>query len=93
MSRPWEPVPFHKANVHALRAMAQGAASQEQQIRVLEFIVKELCETDGLSFRPDEFGGAHDTAFAEGKRSVGLQLRKFIMMPLDNHGEPKVSND
>ena len=93
MSRPFHPVPFDKASVHALRSMSHGTASADQQIRALEFIVKELCETDGLSFRPSELGGSNDTAFAEGKRFVGLQLRKFIMMPLDERGEPKVANE
>jgi hypothetical protein len=90
---PWVPTAFDKASVHALRAMSHGTASADQQKRALEFIVKELCETDGLSFRPDELGGARGTAFAEGKRHVGLQLRKFILMPLDERGEPKVTNE
>ncbi len=87
--RPWHPVAFKTADMIGLKAMARGDASGDQQKRVLEFIVKELCETDGLSFRPVEMGGAQDTAFAEGKRHVGLQIRKLVLMPLDKHIEPK----
>ncbi len=90
---PWLPVAFDKASVHALRAMSHGTASEDQQKRALEFIVRELCETDGLSFRPDDMSGAHATAFAEGKRYVGLQVRKFILMPLDERGDPRVTNE
>lgn len=86
---PWQPVQFTEADVHALKSMAQGAANAAQQVRVLEFIVKDLCETDGLSFRPDDMGGALASSFAEGKRHVGLQLRKIILMPLNERGELK----
>lgn len=93
MAAPWQPLPFEKVAVHALRAMSHGTATADQQKIALEFIVVKLCETDGLSFRPDDLGGAPATQFAEGKRFVGLQLRKFILMPLNDRGEPKVTNE
>jgi hypothetical protein len=105
---PWAPLPFEKTAVHALKAMSHGTATDAQQKMALEFIVVKLCETDGLSFRPDDMGGSRAADFAEGKRFVGLQLRKFILMSLDERGEaprpyaepkparnrkPKVSNE
>jgi len=42
--------------------------------RGMSFIVNQICGTYDLSYRPDS---DRDTAFAEGKRMVGLQLVKF----------------
>lgn len=38
---------------------------------------------DDLSFRSDDHGGERDAAFAEGKRYVGLQMKKIIHTRLD----------
>jgi hypothetical protein len=72
--KPWEPYLFEPADASAVQAMARGEASPDQQRRALELIVNKLACTYDLSFRPE---GDRDTVFAEGKRSVGLQLVKL----------------
>lgn len=90
--RPWFPQAIADADMHAIKALAKGGASAAQQQLALEFIVNRLCATNDQSFRPDDLGGARDTAFAEGKRFVGLQIRKIVETPLDASGKPKVLN-
>ena len=91
--RPWKPVIVNvspvvgagivnKADAVAIRAVAQGDASPDQQRRALEAIVGRIACTDDLSFRAEDHGGMFETAFAEGKRYVGLQIRKLITTPL-----------
>lgn len=67
--------------VAAIKAMAEGKARPDQQVRVLNFLLQDLCRTYDLSFRPDDMGGDRETAFAEGRRFVGLQLRRVLDTP------------
>lgn len=64
----------------ALRALQTGTATPEQQQAALICIVKKISEADGLSFRPGP-GGDRDTAFAEGRRFVGLQIIRQLNKP------------
>jgi hypothetical protein len=70
----WHPYPFEVADAQAVQSLARGQASADQQTRVLALLINGLCGTYDLSYRPD---GDRDTAFAEGKRFVGLQLVKL----------------
>ena len=81
---PWTPVEFSKYDASAIQALARGEASDRQQQRALNWILNNLCELHGLSYRPDEGGGDRGTAFAEGKRFVALQICKVINTNLDN---------
>ena len=76
-----------KGNAHpalgAIKAMAKGTARPDQQMTALNFIIDDLARAYDTSYRPDEAGGALDTAFAEGRRFVGLQVRRIIMRPLE----------
>jgi hypothetical protein len=65
----WEP-----ADAQAIQAVVRGDATDYQQQRAMSFIVNKLCHTYDLSYRPVP----QDTAFAEGRRFVGLQLVKLI---------------
>jgi len=67
---PWEP-----ADASALQALTRGEASPEQQRRALDWIVKVGAGTYNVSFMP---GQADSTAFAEGRRYVGLQIVKLL---------------
>jgi len=69
---------LHPSDVSALHAVWAGVANGEQQRRALEAVHK-IAGTGDLSYRPDDHGGDRDTAFAEGKRHVGLQMQKFIV--------------
>ena len=71
---PWKPAEWDAEDGYAIQAVMMGRASEEQQRRAMQFIVHQVCATYDLSYRPSS---DRDTAFAEGKRFVGLQLVKF----------------
>ena len=71
---PWKPAEWDVEDGYAIQAVMMGRASEAQQRRAMQFIVHSLCATYDLSYRPSS---DRDTAFAEGKRFVGLQLVKF----------------
>lgn len=73
------PAPFGMADASALRACANGAADRDQQIRAIRWIIEQGAAAYQLSYRPTD----RDTAFAEGRRAVGLRLVAIINMPAD----------
>ncbi len=79
--RPWMP-PAHDENiVYAVRAFAEGKASEGQQKmvwRYLMYVTGASEEFADVSYRPDDMGGDRDTIFAEGKRFVGIMIRKLL---------------
>ena len=92
--RPWRPISvvaapsaelgvLTKAEALAIKRLNEGDATPEQQKAALHAILQKICQVDDQSFRSDDHGGVQDTAFAEGKRFVGLQLRKLLVIPLD----------
>lgn len=92
--RPWRPIEvnvspvvgpglLNKADALAIKMMAQGEASPEQQKRALEAIVGRIACADEQSWRADDHGGQRETDFSEGKRFVGLQVRKIVNTPLE----------
>lgn len=64
----------------ALKALKAGNANPEQQQRALGWLINTACGMDDLSFRPDS---ERTTAFAEGKRWVGLQVWKLVNMNIN----------
>jgi hypothetical protein len=76
---PTTPAKYERADVVALKALAAGTATPEQQQRGLDWIIKAAADTYGLSFR---LGSPDGTAFAEGRRSVGLQVVKLLNINL-----------
>lgn len=76
-SAPWKPPQYEEADAHAFRALHAGTATPEQQRRALDFIIDSLAGTYDLSYRPSS---DRDTAFAEGRRFVGLQIVKFLQI-------------
>ena len=95
MTRPWTPPDLTdgRGNPHpavaAIKALSEGKATEYQQKLAFQYIVEVLSGAFDLSFRPDELGGERDTAFAEGRRSVGLTLRRIILRPMDELAPPK----
>jgi hypothetical protein len=69
------------AGASAIQAVAEGRADEEQQKRALKAIVEGVCQTYELSYSPDS---ERDSAFAEGKRFVGLQIAKLLRLNLTN---------
>lgn len=72
---PWQPAEYELADVMAVKAIASGTATDEQQKRMLKWLVETVCCTYDLSYRPIS---ERDTVFAEGKRFVGLQIVKAL---------------
>jgi len=79
-ANPYEPVDYDEMVVGALRAIATGTANAGQQATAWAWIqyVTGVGEYADLSFRPGGQDGERVTAFAEGRRFVGLQLLKMI---------------
>lgn len=75
---PWEPYDWSKDTngLRALQALAAGNANEGQQLQALETIY-QIAGLDDLSYRPDN---THDTAFAEGKRFVAMQILKLTKL-------------
>ncbi len=66
--------------VYAVRAVANGAASEPQQKLFwawLMYVTKASEEFQDMSYRPGETG-VRAMDFAEGKRFVGMQVRKML---------------
>lgn len=72
-------VRYEDGDVYAIKALAAGKANEGQQQRALAWIVNVLCDTNALSFRPYS---PRETDFAEGKRHVGIQIRKLVELPV-----------
>ena len=76
---PWYPPSYEKADISAIKGVVAGTATPEQQVRAMRYIIETLCGAYDLSYRP---GSDRDTAFAEGRRFVGLQIIKAIKLDL-----------
>lgn len=70
----WQP-----AQAHAVRALASGEATPEQQRAALDWIVKGCAEAFGINDAPD----AHAMAFCAGRQSVGLEIAAIIDLPAE----------
>jgi hypothetical protein len=78
-SLPYSPPKWELPDVYSFQALQKGEANCDQQKHVLSYIIKSLCGTYDLSYRPTS---DRDTAFAEGKRFVGLQIVKMLNMDI-----------
>ena len=68
---PWLPAKWEDADAAAIRDMINGEANAEQQKRGMAWIVKTLCGTHDMVYRPE---GDRDTVFAAAKQFVGQQI-------------------
>jgi hypothetical protein len=78
-SQPYIPPAWEPADVSAIQALQRGNATPDQQRRALDYLINTMCATYDLSYRPES---DRDTAFAEGRRFVGLQLVKMTKLNL-----------
>ena len=76
----WHPPLWEKADAGALQALARGEAAPHQQQRALKFLIESLAGTYDMTYRPES---DRDTAFAEGRRFVGLQVVKLLNLKLE----------
>lgn len=74
---PWKPPAYEPADASAFQALARGEANQEQQTRALKWLIERAAATYELSYSPRS---DRDTAFAEGRRFVGLQVVKMLKL-------------
>ena len=74
---PWFPPDYELADIMAIKNLFAGTATEDQQKRGMNWIVMALCGTYDLSFRPDS---ERSTAFAEGRRFVGLEIIKALKL-------------
>lgn len=77
----WKPVDYSESDVLAMKALATGTANESQQKQAIDWLIRVAAGTYELSFRSDADGGERETAFAEGRRFVGLQVVKMVNMP------------
>lgn len=75
------PADYDDKVIMAFQALKAGDADEDQQRRVLDWLIVHAAGTYELSFRSEREGGERETAFAEGRRFVGLQVVKMINMP------------
>jgi hypothetical protein len=85
--RPWQMPRIEDSDIFALQAVAKGIANDAQQVRAYDCIVRVLCETDRMTFWPGGEDGKRATDFAEGKRWVGVQLRRIEKLRPDQQEE------
>lgn len=76
---PWKPTEWEPADVAAIQALTRGEATADQQRRAVDYIIRDIAGTYDMSYRPSS---DRDTAFAEGKRFVGLQIVKAVNLNL-----------
>lgn len=74
---PWAPPTPDLPDVVALKALAQGSATPEQQIRALKFIVEKVAGTYEEVYCPGA-DGDRNTAYALGKRRVGTYIVSLL---------------
>jgi hypothetical protein len=79
--QPWDIPPADEYDIRAVKALAAGVASDGQQKRALDWIIRCAAGTYDLSFRPG-VDGHRATDFSEGKRFVGLQLVRLVNMKM-----------
>lgn len=77
-SAPYRPIPYEKADVSAVQALARGEASPDMQRRALDWIIKQAAGTYDLAYRPGAEEGSRDTTFALGRQFVGQQIVKLL---------------
>lgn len=79
--QPWHLPDHDEEVVYAVRAVEQGIANAAQQQifwRYLMYVTAASEEFADVSYRPDDKGGERNTVFAEGKRFVGLMIRRLF---------------
>lgn len=74
------PPDYAVLEVSAMQALQRGEASPHQQQAVLRWIIEQAAGTYDLSFSPES---DRATAFAEGRRFVGLQCVKLLKLDVN----------
>lgn len=81
----WFPPPYELADASAIQALARGEADSAQQIKALQWIIIRAAYTDEVAYWPD----SDQTVFAEGRRFVGIQIKKMMILNLNTLAKAK----
>jgi len=73
------------ADIAAVQALNRGDAAPDQQKRALDWIITQLAAAGATTFQPDS---THATAFAEGRRYVGLKLARALAVSMRDLRSP-----
>lgn len=87
---PYAPVEYEVAMVAAVQQLMVGGATVDQQQMFMTWLVNTACGTYDLSYRPS---GDRDTAFAEGRRFVGLTIVKLNNLNLRSLTKEKMRHE
>jgi hypothetical protein len=75
-----QPAAYGVHEAASIQALQAGTATPHQQKTALDWIINAAAGAYDLSFSPDSDRG---TAFAEGRRFVGLQIVKLTKISVD----------
>jgi hypothetical protein len=78
------------ADMHAIKAIARGNATEEQQRRAVKVIIEQIASTYDMSFHPEN---ARATDFSEGKRHVGRMIVGIINCDVKKLNEAEARKD
>lgn len=76
-----DPSSYGVVQVAAVKALAAGTATEQQQREALHFILVGVCKVDDEPYFP---GSDRDTAYACGMRRVGTFVRSLIHADIKN---------
>lgn len=82
--------PLDKQDVIAFKALADGEATEYQQRRVLNIIVKNFSRTHDVSFVP---GASDQSAFIAGRAFVGSRILYYINYPTNKLDDMPTNED
>lgn len=77
---PWMPVAYELADAYAMKQLAQGKATPEEQLRALAWIQRNACGLPDWAYRPGATD--RDTNIALGRQFVGHQIQHLIVAPI-----------
>lgn len=78
-SEPWYPVEITSQYARICQAIREGNATEEQQQKFMNWLLNDVCAVNDLEFRPDS---DRATVFASGRRFVGMQIRKHLLVSI-----------
>jgi len=79
-SIPHGPARYTRLDAYAIKAVAEGKATEGQQKRAMQWIIHAAAMTYDETF----VAGSPDiSANLQGRRAVGLQIVKLINVPID----------
>ena len=79
-ANPFAPARYDRADAYAIKAVAKGKATEAQQRRAIDWIIRAAAMTYDETFVP---GQPDLSDFLAGRRSVGLQVVKLINIPIE----------